>query len=88
MPTLAEGEDLGAKAARTVPPPVALLVPGRGALIRSDAGHGAEAMLNCLALVTSRLPLDAKIKYLSRRNEQALLNWDAEHYRQQMTVNR
>jgi rhamnose utilization protein RhaD (predicted bifunctional aldolase and dehydrogenase) len=88
MPMLLQGEDLAAKAARTCPPPVALLVPGRGALIRSNASAGAEAMLSCLALVTSRLPLHAKIKYLSRDNEQALLNWDAEHYRRQMTVNR
>jgi rhamnose utilization protein RhaD (predicted bifunctional aldolase and dehydrogenase) len=88
MPILAQGDDLAAKAARTVPPPVALLVPGRGALIRCDASPGAEAMLSCLALVTSRLPLDASIKYLSLDNEQALLNWDAEHYRKQMTVNR
>ncbi len=88
MPILAQGEDLAAKAALTVPPPVALLVPGKGALIRNDANPGAEAMLSCLALVTSRLPREAKIRYLSRDNEQALLNWDAEHYRQQMTVSR
>ena len=88
MPILTRGEDLAAKAALTVPPPVALLVPGRGALIRGDTSPGAEAMLSCLALVTSRLPRDAKIKYLSRDNEQALLNWDAEHYRQQMTASR
>src|SRR5262249_50504536 len=88
MPIPAQGDDLAAKAARTVPPPVALLVPGRGALIRRDASPGAEAMLSCLALVMSRLPLDASIKYLSSDNEQALLNWDAEHYRKQMTVNR
>ncbi len=88
MPILTQGEDLAAKAALTVPPPVALLVPGKGALIRGDTSPGAEAMLSCLALVTSRLPRDAKIKYLSRDNEQALLNWDAEHYRQQMTASR
>ena len=55
---------------------------------RNDASAGAEAMLSCLALVTSRLPRNATIKYLSSRDEQALLNWDAEHYRQQMTENR
>jgi hypothetical protein len=45
-------------------------------------------MLSCLALVTSRLPLDARISYLSVANEQALLSWDAERYRQQMTADR
>jgi rhamnose utilization protein RhaD (predicted bifunctional aldolase and dehydrogenase) len=88
MPILAREENLAAKAARTVPPPVALLVPGIGALIHSNASLGAEAMLSCLALVTSRLPLDANIQYLSRDNEEALLNWDAEHYRRQITVDR
>jgi hypothetical protein len=39
-------------------------------------------------LVASRLPLRAQIKYLPERAEQALLNWDAERYRQQMTASR
>jgi hypothetical protein len=45
-------------------------------------------MLSCLALVTGRLPLAADILYLTPTSEQALLNWDAEHYRQQLTANR
>lgn len=92
LPVLSEGEDLTAKVALTdargYPPPVAVIVPGKGTVIRNDASAGAEAMLSCLALVTSRLPRNATIKYLSSRDEQALLNWDAEHYRQRMTENR
>jgi len=65
---------------------VALLVPGVGSVIRNDASSGAEAMLTCLALVTSRLPLNAEIIYLTAENEQALLNWEAERYRQQLTA--
>jgi hypothetical protein len=42
--------------------------------------------LTCLALVTSRLPLNAEIIYLTAENEQALLNWEAERYRQQLTA--
>ena len=45
-------------------------------------------MLSCLVLVTSRLPLRAQVKYLSEQAEQALLNWDAERYRQQMMASR
>ena len=74
--------------AEGLPPPVALLVPGIGSLIRKDASNGAEAMLTCLALVTSRLPLSAEVTYLTVENEQALLNWDAERYRQQLTAQR
>jgi rhamnose utilization protein RhaD (predicted bifunctional aldolase and dehydrogenase) len=92
LPALAQGESLAAKVRRSaasgLQPPAALLVPGRGAVIRADAGPGAEAMLTCLALVIGRLPLDAEIKYLSAQDERALLNWDAERYRQQMTNNR
>jgi rhamnose utilization protein RhaD (predicted bifunctional aldolase and dehydrogenase) len=65
-----------------------VLVPGKGAVIRNDATTAAHAMLSCLVLVASRLPLRAQIKYLPERAEQALLNWDAERYRQQMTASR
>jgi rhamnose utilization protein RhaD (predicted bifunctional aldolase and dehydrogenase) len=92
FPALSKGENLTTKAAfavaRGFPPPVAVLVPGKSAVIRNDASAGAEAMLTCLALVISRLPLDAEIKCLSPHDEQALLTWDAEHYRRQMTTNR
>jgi rhamnose utilization protein RhaD (predicted bifunctional aldolase and dehydrogenase) len=92
LPALAGGETLTAKAAHAAsarwPAPVAVLVPGKGAVIRNDATTAAHAMLSCLVLVASRLPLRAQIKYLPERAEQALLNWDAERYRQQMTASR
>jgi rhamnose utilization protein RhaD (predicted bifunctional aldolase and dehydrogenase) len=90
LPLLEQGESLhvmGLRAkAERLPPPVALLVPGVGSVIRNDASPGAEAMLTCLALVTSRLPLDAEIVYLTAENEQALLNWEAERYRRQLSA--
>ena len=52
-----------------------------------EAAIGGEVTAR-LALVIARLPLNAAVKYLSSAHEQALLNWDAEHYRQQMTSNR
>ncbi|CAL78530.1 conserved hypothetical protein; putative aldolase/epimerase (AraD-like) [Bradyrhizobium sp. ORS 278] len=92
LPTIDGAEGLATLLARTqasgLPAPVAALVPGLGAIIRSDASAGAEAMLSCLALVTSRLPLLAEIGYLSSQHEQMLLNWDAERYRQQLTASR
>jgi rhamnose utilization protein RhaD (predicted bifunctional aldolase and dehydrogenase) len=92
LPALAGGETLTAKAAHAAsarwPAPVAVLVPGKGAVIRNDATTAAHAMLSCLVLVASRLPLRAQIKYLPAKAEQALLNWDAERYRQQMTASR
>jgi rhamnose utilization protein RhaD (predicted bifunctional aldolase and dehydrogenase) len=92
LPTLGPNESLTAKTGHAIaeglPPPVALLVPEQGAVIRNDATPGAEAMLVCLALVVTRLPSDASIHYLPQDEEQALLNWDAERYRRQMTANR
>jgi rhamnose utilization protein RhaD (predicted bifunctional aldolase and dehydrogenase) len=88
LPSLASDGDLGrlvaAAKAQSVPPPVALLVPGAGAMIRQDASAGAEAMLVCLGLVVARIPETAQVRYLPAHEEQALLNWDAERYRQQM----
>jgi rhamnose utilization protein RhaD (predicted bifunctional aldolase and dehydrogenase) len=85
MRALKRGEAIadvvGASEAAQIPSPVALLVPGAGAVVRSDIQPGAEAMLVCLALVAERLPVDAKISYLPADEEQALLDWDAEKYR-------
>ncbi len=62
--------------------PVLILFPGKGVLIRDDANAGAEAMARCLADVTARIDADAGIRYLSDDEVAALLNWDAEKYRQ------
>jgi rhamnose utilization protein RhaD (predicted bifunctional aldolase and dehydrogenase) len=89
LPQRASLRDLVAPAADGVPAPVAVLVPGAGAVIRKDASAGAEPMLVCLGLVVTRLPVDAPVRYLPQDEEQALLNWDAERYRQQlMTAHR
>jgi rhamnose utilization protein RhaD (predicted bifunctional aldolase and dehydrogenase) len=92
VPTLSAGEDLTVLAARAVangrPPPVVVLVPGKGTVVRTDANTAAEALLTCLALVVTRLPLDAVVEYLPPDKEQTLLNWEAEHYRQKMTAGR
>jgi rhamnose utilization protein RhaD (predicted bifunctional aldolase and dehydrogenase) len=92
LSVLEERETLAAKVARAavdgLPPRAAVLIPGKGAVIHNDAGAGARALLTCLAHVVTRLPLDAVIEYLPRDQEQALLDWDAERYRQQMTANR
>jgi rhamnose utilization protein RhaD (predicted bifunctional aldolase and dehydrogenase) len=92
LPILEQGDDLRMLTLQAgtnrLPHPAALSVPGLGCVIRKDASDGAEAMLSCLALVTSRLPLTAMVRYLTAENEHALLNWDAERYRRQLTTNR
>jgi rhamnose utilization protein RhaD (predicted bifunctional aldolase and dehydrogenase) len=67
-----------------VPPPVSILFPGQGVLMRGDADSGAEAMAECLAEVTGRISLSAHVRYLSPEENAELLNWDAEKYRQEL----
>jgi rhamnose utilization protein RhaD (predicted bifunctional aldolase and dehydrogenase) len=90
MRTLSAGESIAAviaaNATAGLPPPVALLAPGAGAITRSDIQPGAEAMLICLALVAERLPADARISYLPADEEGALLDWDAERYRKALSL--
>jgi rhamnose utilization protein RhaD (predicted bifunctional aldolase and dehydrogenase) len=71
-----------------LPPPIALLVPGAGAIMRADIPPGAEAMLICLALVAERLPEHARISYLPAEEERELLDWDAEAYRKTLSAGR
>ena len=92
LPAIAADGDLDQMVAeakrQSVPPPVALLVPGAGAIIRNDSTPGAEPMLVCLGLLVARLPETAEIRYLPADEEQALLKWDAERYRQQLMAAR
>jgi rhamnose utilization protein RhaD (predicted bifunctional aldolase and dehydrogenase) len=71
-----------------LPPPSFLLVPGLGTIIRTDLPPDAEPILRCLGLVVARLPADAEVIYLPPEEEQALLNWDAEHYRKSLSLGR
>jgi rhamnose utilization protein RhaD (predicted bifunctional aldolase and dehydrogenase) len=64
--------------------PVSILFPGKGVLMRRDASGGAEAMARCLADVTSRIDEGARLRYLTDEENGALLDWDAEKYRQEL----
>ena len=75
----------GAAKNEGVLPPVSILFPGQGVLMRGVADRGAEAMAECLADVTGRINLFAHISYLSRAENAELLNWDAEKHRQALS---
>ena len=64
------------------PLPPLLLFPGLGVLVRRDINAGAVALAHCLAEVTSRIPADAALRYLTDAENAELLGWDAEKYRQ------
>lgn len=64
--------------------PPLLLVEGIGALIRKDTVAAVEPMARCLADVTARLNPEDAIRVLASSEEAALLDWDAEKYRQSL----
>ncbi|OYX42586.1 MAG: hypothetical protein B7Z02_11360 [Rhodobacterales bacterium 32-67-9] len=68
------------------PPPVFLLVPGMGALVRSDASSGARALVRCLGDVLARLEGGAAVTHLTEAQDRELSNWDAEKYRQALNA--
>ena len=61
--------------------PALVLVPGKGALIRAAAPPAAEAIAGCLGDVLQRLSADEPIRVLTKEEEDAIANWDAEIYR-------
>lgn len=75
-----------AQVARGLPPPVFLLVPGAGALIRQGATAGAQALVRCLGDVLARLPEGAVPRWLNAAQNAELLDWDAEKYRQALNA--
>lgn len=71
-----------ARCGRERPPLV--VVAGAGALVSAEATPGAKALAQCLADVTGRLDADEPLAALTGADEDALLNWDAEKYRQSL----
>ena len=61
-----------------------LIVRGVGVAIAEDLACGGDAMLRCLADVAARVPAGAVVAALPTAEVEALLDWDAERYRQQL----
>ncbi|TPI33477.1 class II aldolase [Mesorhizobium sp. B3-2-1] len=80
------GEDVAGVIARLGMAPVAILFPGAGVLMRGDASAGADAMQRCLADVTARVDDKARLNYLTPAENDELVNWDAEQYRQKLNA--
>jgi rhamnose utilization protein RhaD (predicted bifunctional aldolase and dehydrogenase) len=82
----AEASETAADAARRAGRPDAPLVviPGKGVLLHEAATSGARALVRCLADVTCRIASDDVVDPLTSAEEDQLLNWDAEKYRQSL----
>jgi rhamnose utilization protein RhaD (predicted bifunctional aldolase and dehydrogenase) len=64
--------------------PRILLVPGAGVLVHRASLPAVQPMARCLADVTSRIAQDEPVSALSDADVDALINWDAEKYRQSL----
>lgn len=82
------GEPLRAAAERIGragrPEPKLVVVPGKGVFLPADATPAMHAMARCLADVAVRLSPDDPVRPLTLEDELALVNWDAEKYRQSL----
>jgi rhamnose utilization protein RhaD (predicted bifunctional aldolase and dehydrogenase) len=63
-------------------PPLMIALPGLGVVLHHSASKNARAMARCLADVAARIPEEAPILVLTSAEEQELMNWEAETYRQ------
>ncbi len=81
---LGPGAGLEAAAPGAEDPRQLTLVPDIGAFLPESAGPSADELALCLALVLERVPEDAVLVPLEAAAEAALMNWDAEKYRQSL----
>jgi rhamnose utilization protein RhaD (predicted bifunctional aldolase and dehydrogenase) len=63
-------------------PPLMIALPGLGVVLHHSASKNAHAMARCLADVEARIPEEAPIRVLTSGEEEELINWEAEAYRQ------
>jgi rhamnose utilization protein RhaD (predicted bifunctional aldolase and dehydrogenase) len=61
-----------------------LALPGLGVVLHRSASKNVDAMARCLADVAARIPEEAPIRTLTSGEEQELMNWEAETYRQSL----
>lgn len=80
----APGERPDAAAARAGRPAPVVVHPGLGVVVKEDAGSGVEPLAGCLADVTARLSPGDGLRVFTADEEDALVNWDAEKYRQEL----
>jgi rhamnose utilization protein RhaD (predicted bifunctional aldolase and dehydrogenase) len=59
-----------------------MALPGLGVVLHRSTSKNAEAMARCLADVAARIPEEAPIRVLTGAEEEELMNWEAEAYRQ------
>lgn len=66
--------------------PACVIVPGVDVMIAEAASAGQRLMIACYADILCRLPDKREVTGLSSEQVAALLDWDAEKYRQQLNI--
>jgi len=61
-----------------------VLVPGHGVAIPKDSTPATLALANGFGEIITRIPKDAELTYLTKTQEDELINWDAEKLRQEL----
>ena len=64
----------------------AYILPSQGILVKTDITPTQQSMLKCLSNVLSRLPKNWTPEPIGIKAEEELLNWDAEKYRQALSL--
>lgn len=82
QPCIKNHNELSQEHIRTVPNHDFIFISDYGVLQKKNTSSGALAQLLCFADVVIRLDTNTKIKNLSHVEVDALLQWDAEKYRQ------
>ncbi len=83
---LGKGETPADIAARPDPPPVMLVVPGKGVLLLRSALRGADELARGLADVTGRIAPGTAVRSITADQEDELIEWDAEVYRRKLAA--
>lgn len=90
VPALAPGQDLSDLLARTHAAtgvkPALVLVAGLGALVLRPRSTSADSLIQGLYEIARRIPRGAAVHGLPADAAAALLNWDAEKYRQALAA--
>lgn len=81
-PCIAEHDDLMSGPIENLVEHDFIFASGHGVLKKKNVSIGALAQLLCFADIVGRLEVDSIIRNLSRTEVDALLQWDAEKYRQ------
>jgi rhamnose utilization protein RhaD (predicted bifunctional aldolase and dehydrogenase) len=81
--SLQDGESLADAERRAARPLLSMIaVPGAGVLLHESATAATQALAGCLSDVAARLYAGDPLHRLTEADEDALVNWDAEKYRQ------